>query len=35
MLVRTYGWMILLGRNGIVNRALLEPGLDRRAAATA
>ena len=24
MLVRTYAWMILLGRNGILNRALLE-----------
>ncbi len=27
ILVRTYGWMILLGRNGIVNRALIELGL--------
>lgn len=27
ILVRTYGWMILLGRNGIVNRFLLEAGL--------
>jgi ABC-type spermidine/putrescine transport system permease subunit I len=27
ILVRTYGWMVLLGRNGIINRALLETGL--------
>lgn len=27
ILVRTYGWMILLGRNGIVNRSLIEAGL--------
>ncbi len=27
ILVRTYGWMILLGRNGIINRLLLESGL--------
>jgi putative spermidine/putrescine transport system permease protein len=27
ILVRTYGWMILLGRNGILNRFLLETGL--------
>jgi ABC-type spermidine/putrescine transport system permease subunit I len=27
ILVRTYGWMILLGRNGIINRALIELGL--------
>ena len=27
VLVRTYGWMVLLGRNGIVNRALLDAGL--------
>lgn len=27
ILVRTYGWMILLGRNGIINRTLLELGL--------
>ena len=27
ILVRTYGWMVLLGRNGIVNRALIELGL--------
>lgn len=27
ILVRTYAWMILLGRNGIVNRALLDWGL--------
>jgi ABC-type spermidine/putrescine transport system permease subunit I len=27
ILVRTYGWMVLLGRNGIVNRVLLETGL--------
>ena len=27
VLVRTYGWMIMLGRNGIVNRALIELGL--------
>jgi len=27
ILVRTYGWMVLLGRNGIVNRALLELGV--------
>jgi putative spermidine/putrescine transport system permease protein len=27
ILVRTYGWMVLLGRNGIINRALIENGL--------
>jgi len=27
ILVRTYGWMVLLGRNGIINRALLEAGV--------
>ena len=27
ILVRTYAWMILLGRNGIVNRALLDWGI--------
>lgn len=27
VLVRTYAWMILLGRNGIVNRALIDFGL--------
>jgi len=27
ILVRTYGWMILLGRNGIINRFLLETGI--------
>lgn len=27
ILVRTYGWMVLLGRNGIINRFLLETGL--------
>ncbi len=27
ILVRTYGWMVLLGRNGIINRALLDSGL--------
>jgi putative spermidine/putrescine transport system permease protein len=27
ILVRTYGWMVLLGRNGIINRALLETGV--------
>lgn len=27
ILVRTYGWMVLLGRNGIINRTLLEIGL--------
>lgn len=27
ILVRTYGWMVILGRNGIVNRALLQSGL--------
>jgi ABC-type spermidine/putrescine transport system permease subunit I len=26
-LVRTYAWMVLLGRNGVINRALLEWGL--------
>ena len=35
ILVRTYGWMILLGRNGIVNRALIELGLIAHAAAAA
>jgi len=27
ILVRTYGWMVLLGRNGIINRLLIEAGL--------
>jgi putative spermidine/putrescine transport system permease protein len=27
ILVRTYGWMVLLGRNGIINRALLDAGV--------
>jgi ABC-type spermidine/putrescine transport system permease subunit I len=27
VLVRTYGWMVILGRNGILNRALLEWGV--------
>jgi putative spermidine/putrescine transport system permease protein len=27
LLVRTYAWMVLLGRNGIINRLLLETGL--------
>ncbi len=27
LLVRTYAWMVLLGRNGVVNRFLLETGL--------
>lgn len=27
VLVRTYGWMVLLGRNGVINQALLEIGL--------
>lgn len=27
LLVRTYAWMALLGRNGVINRALLELGL--------
>lgn len=27
ILVRTYGWMVILGRNGILNRALLASGL--------
>jgi putative spermidine/putrescine transport system permease protein len=27
LLVRTYAWMVLLGRNGVINRALLEAGL--------
>lgn len=27
ILVRTYGWMVLLGRNGIINRALLDTGI--------
>jgi putative spermidine/putrescine transport system permease protein len=27
ILVRTYGWMVLLGRNGIINRALIDIGL--------
>lgn len=27
VLVRTYAWMVLLGRNGIVNRTLLEYGI--------
>ncbi|NYT49738.1 ABC transporter permease [Parapusillimonas granuli] len=27
VLVRTYGWMVILGRNGIVNRLLLDTGV--------
>ncbi|MCC6468304.1 MAG: ABC transporter permease [Alphaproteobacteria bacterium] len=27
ILVRTYAWMVLLGRNGVINRLLLETGL--------
>lgn len=27
VLVRTYAWMVLLGRNGIINRILLDSGL--------
>ncbi len=27
ILVRTYAWMVLLGRNGIINRFLLETGI--------
>jgi ABC-type spermidine/putrescine transport system permease subunit I len=27
ILVRTYAWMVLLGRNGIINRLLLEAGI--------
>lgn len=27
VIVRTYSWMVLLGRNGVINRALLELGL--------
>jgi putative spermidine/putrescine transport system permease protein len=27
LLVRTYAWMVLLGRNGVINRLLLEAGL--------
>ena len=27
VLVRTYAWMVLLGRNGIINRMLLDSGL--------
>ncbi|MCC6198128.1 MAG: ABC transporter permease [Burkholderiales bacterium] len=27
VIVRTYSWMVLLGRNGVINRALLESGL--------
>ena len=27
LLVRTYAWMVLLGRNGVVNRFLLESGV--------
>jgi len=29
ILVRTYAWMVLLGRNGVVNRILLDLGLVR------
>ena len=27
VLVRTYAWMVLLGRNGVLNRTLMESGL--------
>lgn len=27
LLMRTYAWMVLLGRNGVINRALLDLGL--------
>lgn len=30
VLVRTYAWMIILGRNGIVNRFLLDYGFIER-----
>ena len=30
VLVRTYAWMVLLGRNGIINRMLIDSGLHRR-----
>ena len=36
VLVRTYAWMVLLGRNGVVNRALIGWGvIDEPAAAAA
>src|ERR1044072_1697720 len=30
VLVRTYAWMVLLGRNGIINRILIDSGLMER-----
>lgn len=30
VIVRTYSWMVLLGRNGIINQALMESGLTAR-----
>jgi ABC-type spermidine/putrescine transport system permease subunit I len=27
VLVRTYAWMVLLGRNGVINRALVDAGI--------
>ena len=27
VLVRTYAWMVLLGRNGIINRILIDSGM--------
>ena len=27
VLVRTYAWMVLLGRNGIINRVLIDSGM--------
>ena len=35
VLVRTYAWMVLLGRNGIINRILIDSGLLDAAAAAA
>ncbi len=33
VLVRSYAWMVLLGRHGLINEALLAERLDRAAAA--
>ncbi len=35
VVVRTFGWIVILGRQGVINQILLGPGLDPRAAEAA